>query len=168
MKIAVSIAAQTLRLYDETGALVREYPCSTSKYGTGTEPGSNRTPPGRFRIAAMIGHGAPPRTIFKSRVSTGVWDGAPAEEDYVLTRILWLDGMEPHNANTRDRYIYIHGTSQEHLIGTRASHGCVRLTNADVLDLFARVEEGTEVEITGAPAQKPAEPASRPISAERS
>ena len=146
MKIEVSVPEQTLRLY-EGGALVREYPCSTSKYGYSSEPESNHTPLGRFRIGKMIGHDAEPRTIFKSREVVGLWDGGPAEEDYVLTRIMWLDGLEEHNANTHDRYIYIHGTNQEHLIGTPASHGCVRLSNRDVVDLFNRVEEGTEVEI---------------------
>jgi L,D-transpeptidase YbiS len=146
MKIEISVPHQTLRLYDGP-SLVREYPCSTSRFGLGSEPESNFTPLGKFRIAKMIGHDAPPRTIFKSRVVRGLWDGAPAEEDFVLTRILWLDGLEEHNANTRDRYIYIHGTNQEHLIGTPASHGCVRMLNDDVVDLFARVAEGTEVEI---------------------
>ncbi len=147
MRIEVSIPGQTLRLCDDSGATLRSYPCSTSLHGPGSEAGSHRTPTGRFRIVEMIGHGAPPGTIFKSRVAEGSWDGLPSEEDHVLTRILWLDGLEDHNANTRERYIYIHGTNQEHLIGTPVSHGCVRMTNADVLDLFARVEPGTEVEI---------------------
>jgi L,D-transpeptidase YbiS len=147
MKITVSIAEQSLRLCDDDGVVVRAYPCSTSKFGIGTEEGSHRTPLGRFRVAEMIGHGAPAGTIFKSRVPVGHWDGLPSEEDYVLTRILWLDGLEPANANTHGRYIYIHGTNQEDRIGTPASHGCVRLTNADVMDLFDRVRTGTEVEI---------------------
>lgn len=149
MRIEVSVPEQMLRLYDG-GALVREYPCSTSKYGLGSIPESNFTPLGKFRIDKMIGHDAEPCTIFKSREKTGIWDGGPADEDYVLTRILWLDGIEEHNAGTRDRYIYIHGTNQEHLIGTPASHGCVRLSNKDVIDLFNRVEEGTAVEIHSA------------------
>jgi L,D-transpeptidase YbiS len=147
MKIQVSIPEQRLRLYTGSGELVREYICSTARNGPGTEPGSNCTPPGKFRIAQKIGDAAEPGTIFKSREVAGHWDGTPAEEDYVLTRILWLDGQEEHNANTRDRYIYIHGTNQEELIGTPVSHGCVRLTNADVIDLFDRVPEGAEVEI---------------------
>jgi len=147
MKIEVSVPAQKLRLFDDAGELVKEYLCSTSRFGYGSVPESFHTPLGRFRIAQKIGHGAEARTIFKSRKPVGLWDGGPAEEDYVLTRILWLDGLEEHNANTHDRYIYIHGTNQEQLIGTPASHGCVRLTNADVIDLFDRVEEGIEVEI---------------------
>jgi lipoprotein-anchoring transpeptidase ErfK/SrfK len=145
--IEVFIPEQILRLHDDSGALLRAYPCSTSRFGCGSVPESHCTPLGRFRIAQKIGHGAPPGTIFKSRVPVGRWDGTPGDEDYVLTRILWLDGLEPHNANTFDRYIYIHGTNQEHLIGTPASHGCVRLTNADVMDLFDRVPAGTAVHI---------------------
>jgi L,D-transpeptidase YbiS len=147
MKIQVSIPEQRLRLFDDDGQLMREYLCSTARNGPGTEPGSNCTPPGRFCIAQKIGDGADSGTIFKSREPVGLWDGTPAEEDYVLTRILWLDGQEDCNANTRDRYIYIHGTNQEELIGVPVSHGCVRLTNADVVDLFDRVPEGCEVEI---------------------
>ena len=153
MKIEVSVPEQKLRLHDDTGALVKEYDCSTSRFGYSSEPESHHTPLGGFRVAHKIGDGAEAGTIFKSRLPVGKWDGGPADEDYVLTRILWLDGTEDHNANTRDRYIYIHGTNQEHLIGTPASHGCVRLTNADVMDLFARVEEGTEVRITPLPLQ---------------
>ena len=147
MKIEVSVPDQKLRLFDDDGELLKEYPCSTSRFGHSSEPESYHTPLGQFRISQKIGHGAEPGTIFKSREPVGLWDGGPAEEDYVLTRILWLDGMEEHNANTHDRYIYIHGTNQEYLIGTPASHGCVRLSNADVIDLFSRVEEGVAVEI---------------------
>ena len=149
MKIVVSIPHQILRLSDDGDRIVREYPCSTSRFGIGTEPGSNRTPTGRFHIARKIGQGAESGTIFKSRIPVGVWRGEPSAEDFVLTRILWLDGLDPDNANTMDRYIYIHGTNQESLIGTPASQGCVRLSNADVIDLFDRVPEGTAVEITG-------------------
>ncbi len=148
MKIEVSVPRQELSLHDEGGALLKAWPCSTSSYGYSNEAGSNHTPLGEFCVGKMIGHGAEPGTIFKSREIVGRWDGTPAEEDYVLTRILWLEGREEHNANTRDRYIYIHGTNQEHLIGTPASHGCVRMTNADVIDLFDRVTEGTPVRIS--------------------
>ena len=147
MKIEVSVPEQKLRLFNDDGALVKEYACSTSRFGYSSVAESHHTPLGQFRIAQKLGHDAEPGTIFKSRVAVGLWDGGLVEEDYVLTRILWLDGLEEHNANTRDRYIYIHGTNQEHLIGTPASHGCVRLSNADVIDLFNRVEEGVSVEI---------------------
>lgn len=148
MYIEVSIASQTLRLIGDEGETQESYPVSTSKFGIGTAPGSNHTPEGRFRIAHKIGDGAVAGTIFKSREPIGLWDAQPAEEDFVLSRILWLDGLEDSNANTKDRYIYIHGTNQEDLIGTAASHGCVRMTNDAVIDLFERVPEGTEVIIS--------------------
>ncbi len=147
MKIEVSVPDQKLRLFNDDGALVKEYACSTSRFGYSSVPESHHTPLGQFRIAQKLGHDAEPGTIFKSREVVGLWNGDLVEEDYVLTRILWLDGLEEHNANTHDRYIYIHGTNQEHLIGTPASQGCVRLSNADVIDLFDRVEEGVSVEI---------------------
>lgn len=90
--------------------------------------------------------------IFKNRVETGTLaplatEENPSDEDLVLTRILWLEGIDPANINTKERYIYIHGTNQEALIGHPASHGCIRLRNNDMLDLFERVEVGCGVEI---------------------
>ncbi len=146
-RLRVSVGSQSLDLLDELGAIQRTYPISTSKFGLGTEPGSNRTPLGRFRISEKIGAAAPPGAIFVGRQPTGTVADQSGSEDHVLTRILWLAGLDPDNANTRDRYIYIHGTNQEHLIGTAASHGCVRMRNADVIDLFDRVSPGTSVEI---------------------
>ena len=147
-KLQISIARRELQLL-EGDQVVATYPVSTSKYGPGTEPGSFKTPTGRFRVAERHGHDAPSGTIFKSRQPIGLWNPAdPADDgDYVLTRILWLDGLEEHNANTKDRYIYIHGTNQEGLIGQPASIGCVRMRNDDVVRLFELVPEGTEVEI---------------------
>ncbi len=145
--IRVSVPDQRLELLDG-GSVVASYPVSTSKFGLGAEPGSYRTPTGRFVIAEMIGEGAPPWMAFRARQPVGIFSADPAaDEDGVLTRILWLAGLEPHNANTRDRYIYIHGTNQEDLIGTPASHGCVRMRNLDVIDLYGRVCPGTPVEI---------------------
>ena len=74
--------------------------------------------------------------------------GSPETEDWITSRILWLDGLEDDNANTRDRYIYIHGTRHEDKIGIPDSHGCIRMRNADVIELFGLVEEGTPVEIS--------------------
>ena len=147
MKIRVFTDRQQMELLDGTGRLIRTYPVSTSRFGLGSVPDSNFTPLGQFRIVQKIGHGAPARTIFRSRRPVGMWDGGEAPEDYVLTRILWLDGVDEGNANTFSRYIYIHGTNQENLIGQAASHGCIRLANDDVVDLFDRVELGTPVEI---------------------
>ncbi len=147
MLIFIHVPSQTLDLLDDSGTLLRRYACSTSKFGTGTESGSNRTPTGRFRIVEKHGHGAPAGMIFKSRQPTGEIGSANDDADHVQTRILWLDGLDAENANTKDRYIYIHGTNAEHLIGTPASHGCVRLTNQDATDLFDAVPEGTAVVI---------------------
>lgn len=151
MKLEVSVAGQIMMLIDSSGELVKVWPISTSRFGLGSEAGSNHTPLGRFRIARKIGDGAPERTIFKSREVVGIWDGGEAPEDYVLTRILWLEGLVSDNANTFDRYIYIHGTNQERLLGTPASHGCVRMSNSDVVEVFDLVPEGTLVEIGDVP-----------------
>ncbi|MDB6133905.1 MAG: hypothetical protein JWM59_2148 [Verrucomicrobiales bacterium] len=156
MRIKVSVSEQRLYLLKNTGECLKAYLISTSGFGLGSEPDSHFTPLGRFRIVQKIGHGAPPGTIFRSRQAVGLWEeGQESAEDYVLTRILWLDGMEEGNANTFSRYIYIHGTNQEGRLGTPASHGCIRMANADVIELFDTVELGTEVEIgdvTAAPA----------------
>jgi len=144
-RIEISIPRQELRLYDGD-TLLADWPVSTARAGTGSEPGSLRTPTGRFRICEKIGDGAPEGAVFRSRIPTGEFHGPP-EEDLVQTRILWLDGLEPHNANTRDRYIYIHGTNHEDDIGKPSSHGCIRMRNRDVIALFDRVEPDTPVEI---------------------
>jgi len=127
--------------------ILKTYPISTSKFGLGTEPDSFRTPTGKFQIAEKIGRDLPAFAELKGRLPTGEVAAPGGEEDKILTRILWLDGMEPDNANTHDRYIYIHGTNQESLLGTPASHGCVRMSNEDIRELFERVTPGTPVEI---------------------
>ena len=86
-----------------------------------------------------------------------------SDEDAILTRILWLDGCEASNANTRERYIYIHGTPEEHLLGTPASHGCIRMRNADIAALFERVAVGTEVDISLDGIQKSHEACKKPL-----
>lgn len=144
--LRVEVARQALYLLSN-GAVVKSWPVSTSKFGLGSEPGSFKTPLGRFRICEKIGHEAPAWSVFKSRMSTGEIAAPGGDEDGVLSRILWLDGLEESNRNTLGRYIYIHGTNQEHLIGQPASHGCIRLCNGDVMELFSMVPVGTEVEI---------------------
>ena len=146
MQIRIHVPSQTLDLI-ESGTLIRRYVVSTSRFGLGSEPGSHRTPTGRFRIAEKHGDGAPEGEIFISRVATGKFGGEGDEKDHVQTRILWLDGLDPENANTFERYIYIHGTNAESQLGTPASYGCVRMNNEDVCDLFDRVEVGTAVQI---------------------
>jgi len=145
-KIDISIKDQRLTL-TRNGKKLRSFPISSSRFGIGTEEGSNKTPLGNFQIAQKIGHDAAPGTIFKSRVPLGADDPLPETEDFVTTRILWLDGMDPENANTRDRYIYIHGTKHEDKIGSPDSHGCIRMRNADVIELFDLVDETTQVVI---------------------
>ncbi|MCF7729729.1 MAG: L,D-transpeptidase [Chthoniobacterales bacterium] len=123
------------------------YRISSSQFGLGTEEGSFCTPLGRFMIEKKIGDGAPERMIFKARKPTGIIATLGGEEDHVLTRILWLSGLETENSNTYERYIYIHGTNQENLLGSPASHGCIRLGNAAMIELFNLVQEGDLVEI---------------------
>jgi L,D-transpeptidase YbiS len=145
-RIRVSIARQAMDLLKD-GEVVKSYPVSTSKFGLGSEPGSFKTPLGAFRIFEKIGDGAPLGSVFKSRKPTGEIALQGGDEDRILSRILWLEGLDEANANTKDRYIYIHGTNQEGLIGTPASHGCVRMRNADVASLFMEIPDGVVVEI---------------------
>jgi lipoprotein-anchoring transpeptidase ErfK/SrfK len=144
--IHVSIRDQQLTLL-EGETPIRRYPVSTSRFGIGTEEGSFKTPTGNFRVAQKIGHGMPSSTVFRGRVPLNPDDPLPATEDLVMSRILWLDGIDADNANTRERFIYVHGTKHEDKIGQRDSHGCVRLRNADVIELFDLVDEGTLVVI---------------------
>src|SRR2546421_8940547 len=144
--IYISIHDQPLT-FKEGESLISTYPVSTSRFGIGTEEGSMKTPIGRFRVAEKIGDNMPSGTIFRSRVPLNSEDPLPTTEDLVMSRILWLDGMDDHNANTRDRFIYIHGTKHEDQIGTPASHGCIRMRNEDVVDLFELVDETTPVVI---------------------
>lgn len=147
MQIRIHVPSQTLDLFDDSGEIIRCYAISTSRFGLGSEPGSNKTPTGCFRIAEKIGDGAPPGEIFVSREPTGRIGQDGDEKDHVQTRILWLDGLEPENANTHDRYIYIHGTNAESQLGTPASYGCVRMSNSDMIDLYDRVAAGATVQI---------------------
>ncbi len=144
--IRISIAAQRLDLL-QNGAVIASYPVSTSRFGLGSEEGSFQTPLGRFQIAEKIGEGAAVGTIFRGRVPLAPNEPLPPTDDHILTRILWLDGREEHNANTHDRFIYIHGTKHEDRIGEPASHGCVRMKSGDLIALFDRVSSGTEVMI---------------------
>ena len=150
MHLRVSVSAQSLDLIGDDGRVTRSFPISTAKKGIGSEPESNKTPLGWHRVCEKIGDGAAPGTQFVGRKPTGrVWQPTdPVEEkNLVLTRILWLDGEGPSNRTSKDRYIYIHGTNREDLIGTPASAGCVCLKNSDVIDLYSLVPVGTRVEI---------------------
>jgi len=144
-RLEVSIATQTVSLWDGF-RLVKTWPCSTSKYGAGFQEGSNKTPVGAFRVMEKHGSGAHLHTIFKSRQPVGQWDPAvKSDDDMILGRILWIEGMEERNSNTKGRYIYFHGTNQEERIGQAGSHGCIRLKNPDIVELYDLVGTDTPV-----------------------
>lgn len=132
-------------------AVVKTYPVSTSKFGIGNIENSNMTPLGVHQISNKIGHNAPHGRIFRSREDTGEnYNENMTEENLILTRILRLDGLEPGinkggKIDSFSRYIYIHGTNREDLIGTPMSHGCICMRNNDIIELFDSVEEGTLV-----------------------
>ena len=150
----ISIAAQCLTVMD-SGKEIRRYPVSTAKNGTGEQRGSECTPIGWHSIRAKIGSEQPVNSVFKGRRPTGeIYSNELGrlypQRDWILTRILWLGGLEPGknrygNVDTCWRYIYIHGTSDEALIGCPVSHGCIRMKNIDMLDLFERVQAGVKV-----------------------
>jgi lipoprotein-anchoring transpeptidase ErfK/SrfK len=142
--IHVSIRDQLLTV-KEGETPIRTYPVSTSRFGVGTEEGSMKTPTGRFRVAERIGSDVPAGTVFRSRVPLKPEDPLPPTEDLVTSRILWLEGLDEHNANTRERFIYIHGTKHEDKIGSPASCGCIRMRSSDVVELFDLVANGTPV-----------------------
>jgi UDP-N-acetylmuramate--alanine ligase len=145
--VVVDVARQRLGLL-EGDRLAYEAVISTARNGLGCEQDSYRTPTGWHRIHARIGAGAEPGSVFRSRVATGeVWRGEALDEDLILSRVITLDGLEEgwNRGPGRDslaRFIYLHGTNQEGLLGTPVSHGCVRLGNAAVIELFDRVAEG--------------------------
>lgn len=139
MHIYISIGEQKLRLF-EGDALVAEYVVSSAANGIGFEEGSYCTPTGRFEVSEKIGDGEALGTIFKSRKPMGVWDGTPSDDDMILSRILRLNGLDAENANSMERYIYVHGTNHEALLGQPTSHGCIRMANADIVELFDRIE----------------------------
>ena len=133
------------------------YKISTSKYGLGCQQDSNKTPTGAHKIAEKIGGDGDPNEIYKARQATGevaeiIHTAEQSDRDLILSRILWLQGLEQgHNCgegvDSHQRYIYIHGTQEEGLLGMPASHGCVRMSNKDVIDLYDLVPEGTFVYI---------------------
>jgi len=150
-QIVVSTREQKLALVDR-GNVVAIYPVSTSKFGLGDWRGSRFTPLGKLQIAEKIGDSAPPGTVFKDRRRTGeiVAPDSPGR-DPIVTRILWLRGLEAQNANAFGRDIYIHGTPEERLIGTPASYGCIRMRSSDVIQLYNVVGTGAGVTIVNVP-----------------
>jgi len=153
--IRVNIGEQTLYLMNEQGDVEREYPVSTSKYGVGNESGSEKTPLGLHRIKDKIGGSMPINMVMVGREPKGLLqdcinEGMELPDDVITSRIMWLEGMEPGRnqggyVDTYNRYIYIHGTSEENKIGTPASIGCIRMLNEDVIELYRLVDIGTEV-----------------------
>lgn len=158
MKLVVSVARQTLTVFDDHGEVLREYWISTAKAGVGEVSGSYRTPRGRHLIRAKIGASQPENTVFVRRRPTGeLWTPELAAQfpgrDWILTRILWLSGCEPGRnrlgaVDTMRRYVYIHGSPDSAEMGVPGSHGCIRMRNADIVELFDRVPCYSEVEIT--------------------
>jgi hypothetical protein len=155
-RIQVSIAEQRLRLFDQHGQ-VADWPISTAAAGPGEYEGSGCTPRGEHRVRACIGDGQPEGAVFVGRRPTGeIYSPELAlafpDRDWILTRILWLCGCEPglNRGGDRDsqrRYIYIHGTPDSEPMGAPRSHGCIRMRNTDLLELFAQVKAGTPVTI---------------------
>jgi lipoprotein-anchoring transpeptidase ErfK/SrfK len=130
------------------GKKVASYPVSTSKYGFGDGFGSYRTPMGLMKVRKKIGDNVPPGGVLKSRRFTGEVLAVDAPgRDPIVTRILWLQGLEPENKHAYDRCIYIHGTPEERNIGTPASFGCIRMKSEDVIKLYDLVGEGARVRI---------------------
>ena len=156
-EILVDISQQRLFLLDSRGDLIISYPISSSLYGEGQIENSFKTPMGNHIIKEKIGADASKNIIFKERINTGRFaeiyhNDYDSEDDHVTSRILWLEGTDEGfnkggNVDSFYRYIYIHGTPEEGLIGEKASHGCIRMFNQDVIELFSLVEKGTKVNI---------------------
>ena len=145
--ICISIDQQELVLRDEDGSILFRAAISSGAAGIGFEEGSGRTPTGRFTVCSKHGENAPLNTLFRARIPVGTWPCPGAPQETILARILCLDGLEAANANTRARYIYIHGTSDTARLGIPASHGCIRLSPQDIATLYPMVPLGTEVMI---------------------
>lgn len=145
--IRISVPDQKMLVFDR-GVEIARYDVSTSKFGVGDRPGSYATPLGEMVVKEKIGAGQPSGMKFKSRRPTGeiVKPNTPGR-DPIVTRILWLKGLEAQNRRAFDRGIYIHGTAEEWSIGTPASYGCIRMRSRDVLQLFNKVGVGTRVEV---------------------
>ena len=147
-EIIVSVSDQQLALVDR-GKLISKYAISTSKFGLGDSNGSYRTPLGTLFVSAKFGDRLAAGSVIKNRVATGeiVNPNAPGR-DAIVSRVIWLRGMENQNRMARDRCIYIHGTPEERTIGRPASFGCIRMRSRDVIELYGRAHIGMHVTIT--------------------
>ena len=148
--IVVSVPDQTLALTND-GVVVARYRVSTSKFGLGDGSGTYATPLGTMAVASKIGANAPLGAVFKNRRPTGevLKPNAPGR-DPIVSRILWLRGLEKQNARAYSRNIYIHGTPEERLIGRPASYGCIRMRSQDIAQLFNAIPVGTRIDIANA------------------
>jgi lipoprotein-anchoring transpeptidase ErfK/SrfK len=147
LEVLVSVAEQRLALVED-GVIVKKFRISTSKFGLGDGLNSYKTPLGRLRICGKLGEDLPVGAVLKRRHFNGEVISRNARgRDPIVTRILWLEGIEPGNKNARTRCIYIHGTPQEQMIGTASSFGCVRMRSQDVIEVFDAVPIGTSVTI---------------------
>jgi len=154
-RILISISKQRM-LFLNNEIMILEYPISTSRFGIGNKVGSCKTPLGLHKICEKIGKGAPYGAIFKARKNTGeiadIGSENPYSDDLITTRIIRLKGLEDglnkgEGIDSCKRYIWIHGTADENRIGKPASHGCIRMKNEDIIELFDKIRVGTEVEI---------------------
>ena len=160
MKLRINLAEQELELLDDEDTVLRRYPVSTAANGPGEEAGSYRTPRGRHIVRARIGAEQPLNTVFAGRRPTGEiyspeLGASQPDRDWILTRILWLSGAEPGfnrlgRCDSMRRYIYIHGTPDELFEQAPRSHGCIRMRNDDLVELFDAVPAFTPVEIVEA------------------
>ncbi len=150
-RMILSVADQKMIVLRD-GKPLSSYPVSTSKFGLGDRPGSYATPLGVLRIKEKIGHGLPAGAVFKSRKPTG--EVLPVDapgRDPIVTRILWLEGLDERNRNAYRRYIYIHGTPEERNVGRPVSYGCIRMRSQDVIELFETVGLNSKILITPNP-----------------
>ena len=147
-RILISVPDQTLLLLRD-GQPLAVYPVSTSKFGLGDKKNSNFTPLGEMRIKRKIGDQLPAGGVLKGRTFTGevLPINAPGR-DPIVTRILWLEGLEPQNRQAYERFIYIHGTPEEINIGKPVSYGCIRMRSRDVIELYDLVGYGARVNVT--------------------
>jgi lipoprotein-anchoring transpeptidase ErfK/SrfK len=145
--VIVSVRDQAMAVIRD-GVRVKTYPVSTSKFGLGDRPSSYGTPLGSMRIAQKIGAGLKPGAVLKHRQATGeVLRPNTPGRDPIVSRILWLRGLESQNARAFARKIYIHGTADERHIGSPASYGCIRMKSRDVIRVFEQLPVGTKVEV---------------------
>ncbi len=173
MRIEISLADQALLLFDEAGRVLRRYAVSTALRGAGERYGSQCTPRGQHVVRAKIGGGLPSHAVLVGRrpsgeIYTPELGAAQPQRDWILSRILWLSGSELGrnrlgDVDTMRRYIYIHGAPDELPVGVPASHGCVRMRNADIIELFEIVPAGTPVSINEPPCLEQAMPPSTPL-----